>query len=142
MLPRYISNSRLQLFIIYTLHTRYQFRNLVVHSQSHVWLFATAWTAACRVPLSFTISWSFLRFMCNDSVTLFNHLTLWSPPLPSIFSSTGVFSNESALCIRWPKYWSFVSISLFNECSGLISFRIDWFDFPCCSRDSLLQHYK
>ena len=92
-------------------------------------LFATPWTATCQVSLSFTISWSLLKLLSIELVMPSSHLILCHPHLllPSIFPSISVFSNESALCIRWPKYWSF-SISPSNEYSGLISFRIDWFD--------------
>ena len=90
--------------------------------------FSTPWPAACQASLSFTISWSLLKFMCIESVMPSNHLILCGPLLlPSIFPSIRVFSNELSLRIRWPKYWSF-SISPSNEYSGLISFRIDWFD--------------
>ena len=91
----------------------------------------TPWTAAHQAPLSSTNSQSFLRFMSTESVMLSNHLFLCFPLLllPSIFSSIRDFSNDSALQIRWPKYWSFsFSISLSNEYSGLIFFRMDWFD--------------
>ena len=91
----------------------------------------TAWTAACRFPLSSTISWCLLKFMSIESVMPSNHLILCHPllRLPSIFPSLRVFSNESALCIRQPKYRSFsFSISPSNEYSELISFRIDRFD--------------
>ena len=86
-------------------------------------------TAACQAPLSSTVSQNLCIFMSLESVMLSNHLILCCPLLflPSIFTSITVFSNESALCIRWPKYWSF-SISLSSEYSELISFRIDWFD--------------
>ena len=89
----------------------------------------TLWTAACQVPLSSTISWSLLKFMSIELVIPSNHLMLCCPLLlsPSVFPSIRVFSTESALCIRWPKYWSF-SISPSKEYSGLISFKIDWFD--------------
>ena len=81
----------------------------VVQSLSHVWLFATPWTAVHQASLSFTISRSLLRLMSTESVMLSNHLILCLPflLLPSIFPSIKVFSNESALLIRWPKYWSF-----------------------------------
>ena len=87
------------------------------------------WTATCWVSLSFTISRSLLKLMFIESAIPSNHLILFHPLLLllSTFPSTRVFSNESAFCIRWPKYWSF-SISPSNEYSGLISFRIDWFD--------------
>ena len=92
-------------------------------------LTVTPWTAACQTSLSFTISWSLLKLMSIKSVMPSNHLILCCPLflLLSIFPSIRVFSNESALCIRWPKYWNF-SISPSNEYSGLISFRIDWFE--------------
>ena len=96
-----------------------------------VWLFATPWTAARRASLSFTIFWSLLRLMSIKSVMPSNHLILCHPLLlpPSIFPSIRGFSSESVLCIKWPKYWSFsFSISPSNEYSGLISFRMDWFD--------------
>ena len=102
-----------------------------IQSLSRVRLFATPWTAACQASLSFTISHSLLKLMSIESVMPSNHLILCHPLLllPSIFPSSRVFSNESVLCIRWLKYWSFsFSISHFNEYSGLISFRIDWFD--------------
>ena len=89
------------------------------------------WIAACQAFLSFTISWSLLRFMGIESMVLSNRLILCHPILllPSIFLSIRVFSSESALHIRWPKYWSCsFSISPSNEYSGLISFRVDWFD--------------
>ena len=100
---------------------------------SHVWLFATPWTAAFQASLSFTISQSLLKLMPIESVMLSNHLILCCPLLlpPSVFPSIRVFSNKSTLPIRWPKYWSFsFSISPSNEYSGLISFRIDWFVLP------------
>ena len=104
---------------------------IVVQSLSHVQLFATPWTAACQPSLPFIVSQSLLKLMSIELVMLSNHLILCRPLLllPSIFPSIRVFSNESALCIRWPKYWSFsFSSSPSNEYSGLISFRIDWFD--------------
>ena len=102
---------------------------VVAYLLSHGQIFATAWTAACQASLSFTISWNLLRFMSSESVMLSNHLIFCCPLLllPSIFPSIRVFSSESALCIRWQKFWSF-SISPSNEYSGLISFRIDWLD--------------
>ena len=90
---------------------------------------ATPWTAAC--PAFITNSWGLLKLMSIELVIPSNHLILCHPLLllPSIFPSIRVFSNESALCIRWPKYWSFsFSISPSNEYSGLISFRMDWLD--------------
>ena len=102
-----------------------------VQSLSHVRLFATLWTTAHQASLSFTISWSLLRLMSIESMMPSNRLILCCPLhlLSSIFPSLRVFSNELALRIRWPKYWNFsFSISPSNEYSGLISFRIDWFD--------------
>ena len=97
-----------------------------VQSLSHVRLFVTPWTAACQVFLSFTNSWSLLKFMSIELVMPSNHLILLSPFPPNfIFPSTRVFYNEPVLHVRWTKYWSF-SISPSNEYSGLISFRIDW----------------
>ena len=98
---------------------------------SCVWLFATPWTAARQAFLSITNSWSFLKLMSIELVMPSNHLILCRPLilLPSIFPSTRVFSSESVLHIRWPKYWSFsFSTSPSNKYSELISFRIDWFD--------------
>ena len=103
----------------------------VVQLLSRVQLFVTPWTAAHQAPLSFTISQSLLKLVSIESMTPSNHLILYHPLLflPSIFPSIRIFSNESALCIRWPKYWSFsFNISPSNEYSGLISFRIHWFD--------------
>ena len=92
-------------------------------------IFVTPWTAARQASLPITNSWSLLKLMSIELVMPSNHIILCNPFLlpPSIFPSIGVFSNEIAFCIRWPKYWSF-SISPSNEYSGLISFRIDWFD--------------
>ena len=92
-------------------------------------IFVTPWTAVCQASLSFTISWSLLKLMCIELVMPSNHLILCLPLLllPSIFPTIRVLSNELAVHIRWPKYWSF-SISPSNEYSGLIFFRIDWFD--------------
>ena len=100
-----------------------------VQSFSRVRLFATPWTAACQASLCITYSQSLLKLMCIESVMPSNHPIFCHPLLlPSIFPSFRVFSNESVLRIRWPKYWSFsFSISPSNEYSGLISFRIDWF---------------
>ena len=103
---------------------------VVVQSPSHVQLFATPWTTACQASLYLTFSQSLPKFTSIDSVMPSNHLILCCPLLlPSIFPSIRVFSNELALGIRWPKYWSFsFSISPSSEYSGLISFRIDKFD--------------
>ena len=117
----------------------------VVQLLSHVRLFGTPWTAARQASLSFTISWSLLKLVSMESVMPSNHLIFCRPLLPSIFPSIRVFSNESALCIRWPKYWSFsFSISPFNDYSGLVSFRMDWFDLLPVQGvlKSLLQHHN
>ena len=103
----------------------------LVQSLSHVWLFATPWTAARQASLSITNSQSLPKPMSIESVMPSNHLILCRPLLllPSIFPSIRVFSSESALCIRWPKYWSFsYNITPSNEYPGLISFRMDWLD--------------
>ena len=119
---------------------------LSVQSLSHVWLFATPWTAAPQASLSTASSWSLLKLMSIKSVVPSNHLILCCPLLllPSIFPSIGVFSNESVL-IKWPRYWSFsFTVSASNEYSGLISFRIDWFDLLVVqgTLKSLLQHHS
>ena len=111
----------------------------------HVQLFATPWTAACQASLSITNSQSLIKLMSIESVMPSNHLILCCPLLlsPSIFPSIRVFSNESALHIRWPKYCSFsFSISPSNEYSGLISFRMDWLNLLAVqgTLKSLLQH--
>ena len=98
---------------------------------SHVQLFAIPWTAACQAFLSITNFQNLLKLMSIESVILSNHLILCHPLLllPSVFPSLRVFSNESVLPIRWPKYWSFsYNISPSNEYSGLISFKMDWLD--------------
>ena len=115
-----------------------QFQFSSVQSLSRVRLFATPWTAARQASLSITTSWSLPKLMSIESVMPSNHLILFCPLLLllSIFPSIRVFSNELALRIRWPKYWSFsFSISPFNEHPGLISFRLDWLDPPCSPRD-------
>ena len=101
-----------------------------VQSLSHVQLFATPWTAVHQGSLSIMKLLEFAQLMSIESLMPFNLLILCHPLLlPSVFLSTRIFSNESVLCIRWPKYWSFsFSISPSNEYLGLISFRIDWFD--------------
>ena len=102
-----------------------------VQSLSLVWLFATPWTVACKASLSINNSWSLPKLMSIELVMPSNYLILCCSLLllPSIFPSIRVFSKESVLCIRWPKYWSFsFSISPYNEYSGLISFRMYWLD--------------
>ena len=120
---------------------------VVVQSLDHVQLFVTAWTAALWTSLSFTIPRSLLKLMSIDLVMPSNHLILCCPLLllPSIFPSIRVFSNELALHIRWPKYWSFsFRISPSNEYFGLTSFRIDWFHLLAVqgTLKSLLQHHS
>ena len=120
---------------------------VVVQSFSCVGLFVNPWTAACQASLSFTITWSLLKLMSIESVMPSNHLTLCHPLLllPSIVPNIRVFSNDLALHIRWPKHQSFsFSISPSNEYSGLIFFRIDWFDLLAIQGilKSLLQHYS
>ena len=119
---------------------------VVVQLLCGVWLFVTPWTAAHLASLSFAISQRLLKLMSIESVMPSILLVLCHPLflLSSIFSSIRVFSNESTLCIRWPKYWSLsFSISASNEYSGFISFRMDWFDLLAVqgTLKSLLQHH-
>jgi len=118
-----------------------------VQSLSCVQLFVTPWTAAHQASLSITNSWSLLKLMSIELVMPSNHLILCGPLhlLPLIFPSIRVFSSESVLHIRWPKYWSSsFSINPFNEYSGLISFRMDWLDLLAVqgTLKSLLQHHS
>ena len=118
-----------------------------VPSLSHVQLFVTPWTTTHQAFLSITSSRSLLKLMSIESVMPSNHLIICRPLLllPSIFPSIRVFSSESILCIRWPKYWSFsFSISPSSEYSGLISFRMDWLDLLVVqgTLKSLLQHHS
>ena len=118
-----------------------------IQSLGHVWLFATPWTAAHQASLSITNSWSLLKLMSIELVMPSNYLTLCYPLLllPLIFPRIRVFSSESVLCMRWPKYGSFsFSVSLSNEYSGLISFRRDWLDLLAVqgTLKSLLQHHS
>src|SRR5574340_114542 len=118
-----------------------------VQSLSRVRLFVTPWTAACQASLSIINSWSLLKLVSIELVMPSTHLILCHPLLllPSIFPSIRVFSNESVLRIRWPKYWSFnFSISPSNEYSGLISCRIDWLDLLSVqgTLKILLQHHS
>ena len=115
-----MSQMKIQLFV-----------NSSVQSLSRVRLFATPWVAACQASLSIINSWSLLKLLSIESVMPSSHLILHRPllHLPPIPPSIRVFSNESTLCMRWPKYWSFsFSISPSNEHPGLMSFRIDWLD--------------
>ena len=120
---------------------------VVIQLLSHVQLSATPWTGAHQTSLSFTIFQSFHKLMSIELVMPSNHLILCRPLLllPSIFPSIRVFSNESALCIRWPTYWSFsFSISPSNEYSGLIFFRMGWLDLLAVqgTLKSLFQHHS
>ena len=111
-----------------------------IQSLSRVWLFATPWTAACQASLSIINSRSLLKLMSIELVMRSNHLILCCPLLllPSIFPRIRVFSNEPALHIRWPKYWSFsFSISTSNDYSGLVSFSIGLVWSPCCYFESI-----
>ena len=133
------------LYPVALLNSLVQFSSVQVLSS--VWLFVTPWSAACQALLSFTNSWGLLKLMTIESVMPFNHLILYCLLLllPSIFPRIRVFSNDSGLHIRWPKYWSFsFSISPSNEYSGLISFKMDWLDLLAVqgTLKSLLQHHS
>ena len=133
------------MYFIYLILYNIQFRS--VQSLCHVQLFETPWTAAHQASLSITNSQTLLKLMSIEWVMPSNHLILCHPLLflPSIFPSIRVFSDESALCIRWPKYWSFrFNISPSNEYSGLISFRMNWLDLLAVqgTLKSLLQHHS
>ena len=120
-------SSFLSFFCLFLQFSSVQFSS--VQSLSHVWLFATPWTAARQASLSIANSWSLLKLMIIELVMPSNHLILCHPLLllPSIFPNIRVFSSESVHCIRWPKDWSFIfNISLSNKYSGVISFRMDW----------------
>ena len=147
----FVPNKTLQSHIVHLFSWQAEFFLyiivLVVQLLSCVRLFATPWIAACQASLSFTVSQSLLKFMSIESVILSKHRILCHPLflLPSIFPSIRVFSNESAVCIRWPNYWSFsFSISPSNEYPGLISFRIDWLDLLVVQGTckDLLQHHS
>ena len=134
-----------QMFFSLTLHIFIQFSS--VQLLSCVQLIVTPWTAEHHASLSITNSQGLLKLMSIELVVPSNHLILCCPLLllPSIFPSIRVFSNESALCIKWPKYWSFsFSISPSNKYSGLISFRIDWLDLLAVqgTLKSFLQHHS
>ena len=136
----------LQLSLLNTMSShQYLQWTVVVPSLSHVWRIATPRTIPSWALLSSTVSQSSFKFMSIELVIQSKLLILCSLPLllPSIFPSTSVFSSESALCTKWPKYWSF-SNSPFNDYSGLISFRIGWFDLPAIqgTLKSLLQHHS
>ena len=125
----------------------YIYYHMLVQSLSCVRLFATPWTIAYQASLSITNSWSLLKLISIESVMPSNHLILGCPVLllPWIIPCIRVFSNESVLCIRWPKYWSFsFNISPSDEYSGLISFRMDWLALLAVqgTLKSLLQHHS
>ena len=135
----------LMLHVIQRVSFLFQFSS--VQSLSHVQLFVTPWTEARQASLSITNSQSLLKLMLLELVMWSSHLILCCPLLfpPSIFPSIRVFSNESALHTRWPKYWSFTFIiRASSEYTGLISFRMDWLDLLAVqgSLKSLLQHYS
>ena len=130
---KYMFPSLLPIILVYVQvnANSYSVQFSSVRSLSYVWLFVTPWTAAQQASLSITNSWSPPKPMSIKSMMPSNHLILCRPLLllPSIFPSIRVFSKEAALRIRWPKYWSFsFSISPSSEHSGLISFRMDWWD--------------
>ena len=134
-------------FTIWATREAYVLQFSSVASLSHVVLCVTPWTAACQASLSITTSWSLPKLMSIELVMPSNHLILCHPLLllPLIFSSIRVFSNESVLHIRWPKYWSFsFNISPSNEHPGLISFRMNWLDLLAVqgTLKSLLQHHS
>ena len=135
---RHTANSHWYLFCI-------QFSSVQLFSR--VWLFVTPWITACQASLSITNSRSLLKPMSIESVMPSNHLILCHPLLllPPIYPSIRVFSNESTLRMRWPKYWSFsFSVSPSSEHPGLISFRMDWFDLLAVqgTLKSLLKHHS
>ena len=133
--------------MFWTMHIHSLIKFLIVQLLSCVQLFVNPWTAVFQAFLSFTISQSLLKLMSIESVMPSNYLILCHPllHLPSVFPSIRVFSNELAVCIRRPKYWSVsFSISPSNEYSGLISFRIDWFDllFVQWTHKGVFQHHN
>ena len=139
--PIYYSTVLATVIIMYII-----FIVVIVQFPSHVWLLVTTWTAAHQASLSLTISQSLPKFMFIASVMPSSHLILWCPLLllPSIFPRIRGSSNESAVCIRWPNYWSFgFHISPSNEYSGLISLKTDWFDLAVQGAfRSPLQHHS
>ena len=146
MLVEFLSHGVYRLCFFFFLPKMWHFKCLI-QSLSCVWLFATPWTSVCQDSLSITDSQSLLKFMSIESVMPSNHLIFCCPLLllPSIFPNIRVFSSESVLHIRWPKYWSFsFCISPSNEYLGLISFRMDWLDLLAVqgTLKSLLQHHS
>ena len=139
------SQTRLSNFTFTFTFTKLQFSS--VQSLTRVQLFATPWITACQASLSITNSRSLFKLMSIESVMPFSHLILCRPLLllPTITPSIRVFSNESTLCMRWPKYWSFsFSISPSDEHPGLISLRMDWLDLLAIqgTLKSLFQHHS
>ena len=140
------------LFLYFTVHKHVLFIYLCIFFSSvqllsHVWLFVTPWFAACQASLSITNFWSLPKLMSIESVMPSSHLILCRPLLllPPIPPSIRIFSNESVLHIRWPKYWSFsFNISPSNEHPGLISFRMDWLDLLAVqgTLKSVFQHHS
>ena len=122
----------------------HEYRFSSVQLLSHVWLFVTPWTAAHQASLSITNSWSLIKLVSIESVMPYSHLILCHPLLPpSVFPSIRVCSRESVLRIWWPKYWNFsFSISPSNEYSGLISFRIDWFDLLGTKQENYVKQQR
>ena len=142
ILKVFIEMNECWIFVIFSLHFL-----ILLYLLSRVQFFATPWTTAHQASLSINNSWSLSRLMSIESVMPCNHLILCHPLLlpPSIFPSIRVFSNESALRIRWPKDWSFsFNISHSNEHPGLNSFRMDWLDLLAVqgTLKSLLQHHS
>ena len=140
MLIAWGKNNQIKAFLLARAHSS-------VQSLSRIWFFATPWIAARQASLSITNSQSSPKLMCIESVMSSNHLILCRPLLllPPILPSVRVFSNESTLRVRWPKYWSFsFSISPSKEHPGLISFRMDWLDLLAVqgTLESLLQHHS
>jgi len=151
MLSTHFSNFKMLRFPSYLFYSIISYLNALqyssVQSLSRVWLFATPWIAACQASLSITNSQSSLKPMSIKSVMPSSHLILCRPLLllPPIPPSIRVFSNESTLRMRWPKYWRFsFSISSSKEIPGLISFRMDWLDLLAVqgTLKSLLQHHS
>ena len=135
------------IFTLFFIFGAYRTSISSVQLLSHVWLFATPWIAARQASLSITNSWSLVKLMSTESEMPSSHLILCCPLLllPPIPPSIGVFSSESTLHMRWPKYWSFsFSISPSNKHLGLISFRLDWLDLLAVqgTLKSLLQHHS
>ena len=134
------------MLVLTKIHSLLRFPCVAGIVQTHIWPFATSWTATHQAPLSSTVSQGLFKFMSIESMMLSNHLIFYCSLLFSSSISTGirVFPNELALLIRWPKYWSFsLSISPSNEYSGLISFRgTGWISLQSKGLKSLLQNYS